>query len=299
MQFHPFTTRTGLPEGQRMGDGGCFDRGLFRRHISNQRVAKRFHSSLPQQDPWLHWYYSWRKQSLLGKVSSCWVRRLLGLWNANKERFSRLDEKICHEIGSPEGEKALTIAPSFADFGSVPEERLVHTLNANIRFSCWRRQIVVRIHVPIFVFIAKSPSFPQMWCDVIPTLPPMTTNSGSIANCNMYRSAVSCVSGWLADALFHIFHVHEEARKRLVVFPRRKLKVMQLSVNDSSCMSLRACSAAESAWVTCPLASYEVFPWVSTQVCMYMRATAPERTVSIPEILRTATCAQIITSIGG
>lgn len=64
-------------------------------------------------------------------------------------------------------------------------------------------------------------------------------------------------------------------------------------------MSLRACSAAESAWVTCPLASYEVFPWVSTQVCMYMRATAPERTVSIPEILRTATCAQIITSIGG
>lgn len=35
------------------------------------------------------------------------------LWNANKERSSRLDDKICHEIGSPEGEKALTIAPSF------------------------------------------------------------------------------------------------------------------------------------------------------------------------------------------
>lgn len=167
-------------------------------------MAKKFLSSLPQQDPWLHRYYSWGKQSLPEKVSSCWVRRPLGLWIANKERSSRLDEKICHEIGLPEGQKALTIAPSFAVFGSVPEERLVNILNANIRFNCWRRQTFVRIHVLILVFLAKSPSFPQMWCDVISTLPRRTTDSRNIANCNMYRSAVSCVNGWLADALFHI-----------------------------------------------------------------------------------------------
>lgn len=42
------------------------------------------------QDYWLPWYYFSRKQSLRGRFS-CWVRRPLGLWNANKERASRLD----------------------------------------------------------------------------------------------------------------------------------------------------------------------------------------------------------------
>lgn len=112
--------------------------------------------------------------------------------------------KSCHQIGSPEGQKELTIASSFADFGSVPEERLAKILNADIRFSCWRVQIFVTVRVLVFVFIGNTPSFPQIWCDVIPTLPPRTTTSGNIANGDIDRSGVSCVIGWLADALSHL-----------------------------------------------------------------------------------------------
>lgn len=103
-----------------------------------------------------------------------------------------------------------------------------------------------------------------------------------------------------------LYFIYEEARKRLVVFSRRKVKVMQLSVNDSSwteLLSLRARPAAESGQILrCspgPLALLRLMKSFRGSVLRYMRATAPERTVSTPELLRTATCAQITTSIGG
>lgn len=92
--------------------------------------------------------------------------------------------------------------------------------------------------------------------------------------------------------LYFIYCVHDEARKRLVVFPRRKVKVMQLSGNDSSWMSVRAGPATESGqFLRCSPVSLALlrlktsFRW---SVLRYMRATAPDRTVSIPELLRTA-----------
>lgn len=167
--FHPFTPAQGYRRGKEGVTGVVLIELCLDDKFSNSEWQSNFFQVYPNRIIGYPWYYSWRKQSLLGKVSSCWVRRPLGLWNANKERSSRLDEKICHEIGSPEGQKALTIAASFAVVGSAPKKRLINILNANIRFNCWRRQIFVKIHVLIYVFIAKSPSFPQMWCEVIRT----------------------------------------------------------------------------------------------------------------------------------
>lgn len=56
----PSPPAQGYRRGKEWGTGVVLI-GVCSDDIFSQRVAKKFHSSLPQQDPWLHWYYSWRK----------------------------------------------------------------------------------------------------------------------------------------------------------------------------------------------------------------------------------------------